>query len=146
MQVALHMDIALAAPINLLPLPRRAAGHIDQRHLIARVCRADAAEGRLRELVGQEIGLVRRGEAFLEDLERGDAFGLQAGGVHAGTVIGALGIEPVELAAQLGELQAFELGAAEAGDIGQQRGCCEGGSKGHHYSPSPAKRETEGPG
>jgi hypothetical protein len=129
-QIALHMDVALAAPVNLLTLARRAAGHIDQGHVAPRDAEP-RAEGRSLELVGQKIRLVGGRKPFPEDLERGDRIGRQPGIVHPRPVIGAGGMEPVELAAQLYELQLFQIATGESGDLGQQRRRRERGFDSH---------------
>ena len=125
MQVALHMDVALAAPVNLLPLPRRAAGHVDQRHLVARDAQS-RAEGWMGQLVGQEIRFVGNRKALTEGGERGDGLRPQPGAVHPRAIIRTLRIKPLQLPTQFGELQLFKVRAAETGDLGKQRGCGEG--------------------
>jgi len=57
----------------------------------------------------RKSALVEGWEAVLKELERGNAVRLQPGAVHAVAVIGALGVEAVELAAQLGELESLQF-------------------------------------
>src|ERR1700730_1093282 len=53
-QIALHVNIALAAAVNLLPLTGCPAGHVHQRDVFARDAQS-FAEWRVFALVGEKV-------------------------------------------------------------------------------------------
>ena len=120
MEVALHMHIALRAAVDFLALPRRAAGHVDERDL--RTGDAEAlAERRMRILIGEKIGLRGCRKAIAESVERSERVGNHASVVHALPIIRAGSMQPSELAAQPAELQRFQLRPRQRGELRQPR-------------------------
>src|SRR5205807_1084238 len=80
-QVTLHVNVTLAATVNLLPLTGGAAGHIHQRDFLTRDAQS-LAEGRMRVLICEKIGLGRSWEYRTERGQRCEPFRIDARRVH----------------------------------------------------------------